>query len=306
MIDQLRFLNDRIERLEQDVGDIRRRLQNCLRVADRPEDALVLARSVAECLAKRLVEALGIPPPPMLDACLKTLEKPEVMSRGLVPSEIITILHMVRVMGNKATHDAMRIAANEEDVYLVLQSILRVVEWYFSAFERGPKLERPSDSANAPAAAADRAGVQSQPGERDAATRRAAHEELWRRIEEIHLKIRTEEVEKEAFSSLLREVNAYIFRNSLCFDVAVHELTNAYLVLLMEVRHVVTETEDDEITTAFHDTRPLPPSAIRRVRRLHDLWTKAQRIRAELWSKVEAVRGDESVPVRAKRRWWFW
>jgi hypothetical protein len=140
MSDELRLLQQRIERLESSVGEIRDRLTHCLQVASYPSDAIALARGVAESLVKRILENIGIKPPAMLDACLRELEKPEVMSRGLVPSEIITLLHMVRVMGNKATHDVMRIRSTESDVYLVLQSLLRVIEWYFSEFERGPKL----------------------------------------------------------------------------------------------------------------------------------------------------------------------
>jgi hypothetical protein len=47
---------------------------------------------------------------------------------------------MVRVLGNKATHDAMRIEVTAADVDLVLRSVLRAVEWYFAEFERGPKV----------------------------------------------------------------------------------------------------------------------------------------------------------------------
>jgi hypothetical protein len=141
MNDDLQRLQQRIERLEAAVGEIRDRLAHCIQVASYPLDAIALARGVAESLAKRILENIGIRPPAMLDACLRELEKPEVMSRVLVPSEIITLLHMVRVMGNKAIHDSMRIQLTTGDVYLVLQSLLRVIEWYFSEFEHGPKID---------------------------------------------------------------------------------------------------------------------------------------------------------------------
>src|SRR5207244_1788890 len=96
---------------------------------------------VAEALVKRILEDMSIKPPAMLDACLRELEKPDVMSRGLVPMEVLSFLHMVRVMGNKAIHGSMRILASANDVLLVLQSLLRVVEWYFGEFDRGPKLD---------------------------------------------------------------------------------------------------------------------------------------------------------------------
>jgi hypothetical protein len=141
MSDELAILNRRIARLEAAVGEVRERLHNCLQVADRPQDAMALARGVAESLTKRILDNMGIKPQAMLDGCLKELEKPDVMSRGHVPAEIITILHMVRVLGNKATHDALRIVPTSSDVYLVLRSLLRVVEWYFAEFDRGPQID---------------------------------------------------------------------------------------------------------------------------------------------------------------------
>lgn len=140
MNDELYILRQRIERLETAVGDLRGRLAHCLQVVALPNDALALARGIAETLTKRVLQDIGLKPPSMLDGCLKELEKPQIMSRGLVPAEVITLLHMVRVLGNKAAHDVMRIAAGATDVDLVLRSVLRVVEWYFAEFERGPRL----------------------------------------------------------------------------------------------------------------------------------------------------------------------
>jgi hypothetical protein len=139
MSDELRLLQQRIDRLVDPVGDVRDRLRNCIQVAGRPEDALALGRGLAESLVKQVLEDLKMKAPPALDACLRELERPETLSRGFVPSEIISLLHMVRILGNKATHNSMGIRASSHDAGLVLQSLLRVVEWYFVEFERGPK-----------------------------------------------------------------------------------------------------------------------------------------------------------------------
>lgn len=257
-------------------------------------------------MAKRLLEAIGIKPPAMLDACLRELEEPEVMSRGLVPSEIITILHMVRVMGNKATHGSMRIEATKADVYLVLQAVLRVVEWYFSAFERGPKLDSVTRDTSHDQVAG--AGLDTRAGGTTVAARRqTAYEELWRRVEEIHIKIRTEEVEGEVFSRLIRSINTYIFQNSLYFDAAVHKLTNSYLLLLLDIRRVVIEAGDEEASNALEVTADIPLSAIHRVARLGELVEGAERVRAELLGKVRAVlEGPSELASRPRRKWWFW
>jgi WD40 repeat protein len=139
--DNLRSLRQRVERLHPQVGDLRARLLECLDVAF-PESAMALARGVGEKMAKQVLGDLSIRDiPPMLDGCLKKLEEPAVMSRGLVPLEIISLWHVVRVLGNKATHDVLKIAVTPADVELALRPLLRVVEWYYAEFEKGPKLD---------------------------------------------------------------------------------------------------------------------------------------------------------------------
>jgi hypothetical protein len=88
-----------------------------------------------------VLEALGEKERNTLDANIRVLESDAVLSRGLVPGEIITLLHMIRVIGNKAAHDRMNISAGSADVDLVLRSVLRVVEWFFAEFKRGPRLD---------------------------------------------------------------------------------------------------------------------------------------------------------------------
>jgi hypothetical protein len=139
---ELDILRQRVERLEAGVGDIRTTLRHCLQVADKPEDAMMLARRIIDGLSTRILEDVQEKPKGTLEANLRVLESDAVLSRGLVPNEIITLLHMVRVIGNKAAHDSLKIHATVADVDLVLRSVLRVIEWYFAEFKRGP-LMRP-------------------------------------------------------------------------------------------------------------------------------------------------------------------
>jgi len=141
MDDPFNPLRERIERLEAAVGEVRDHLHDCVQVINSPRAAMTLARNVAESLTKMVLEKLHRKPPGTLDACLAELETPQTMSLGLVPGEIISLLHMIRVMGNKATHDVLRIQPTSADVDLVLRSLLRVVEWYFAEFRRGPQLD---------------------------------------------------------------------------------------------------------------------------------------------------------------------
>jgi len=137
---ELDALRGRVDRLEAGVGEIRTTLRHCLQVADKPEDSMMLARRIIEGLSTRIVDALGEKPKGTLDANIRLLETDTVLSRGLVPQEIITLLHMIRVLGNKAAHDVLRIRPTAADVDLVMRSVLRVVEWYFAEFRRGPQI----------------------------------------------------------------------------------------------------------------------------------------------------------------------
>lgn len=141
MTDEFGLLRQRVDRLEDGVGAIRETLRHCLLVADQPENALTLARRIIDGLTARVIESLGEKERNTLDANIRVLESDAVLSRGLVPGEIITLLHMIRVIGNKAAHDRMNIAAGPADVDLVLRSVLRVVEWFFAEFKRGPRLD---------------------------------------------------------------------------------------------------------------------------------------------------------------------
>jgi hypothetical protein len=157
MGDELRLLRQKVESLADDAGDVRTQLLSCLDAAvQRPASALALARGVGETLAEQTLAAIGIKPPSMLDACLRELERQEVMSRGLVPAEIITMLHKVRTIGNKATHDALKIAVTADDVTSVLGDVLRVTRWYYCEFARGPRLKPDAVFRPVPAAALPR------------------------------------------------------------------------------------------------------------------------------------------------------
>jgi len=139
---QLKILRQKIECLVVNdvVDDFRDELINCLKVANRPQQTINLARSVVEKLTKRVLTDIGKKPPDMLDPCIRMLEKPEVMSRGLVSQQIISLLHTARIWGNKATHGDMRVKPTLDTVVWLLGIVIEVVEWYFTDFERGPKI----------------------------------------------------------------------------------------------------------------------------------------------------------------------
>ena len=79
---------------------------------------------MAETLAKQLLRDLHLAEEAMLEACLRRLEQPAVMSRGLVPAEVVSLLHAARVLGNKAAHGVLKIEVGGGDVALILGLLL--------------------------------------------------------------------------------------------------------------------------------------------------------------------------------------
>jgi hypothetical protein len=309
MVDELLLLKDRVECLDEPAGEFRERLRHCLAVAARPQDSIALARSIGENLAKRVLQEIGLKPPAMLDGCLREFEKPEVMSRGLVPAEVVTILHVIRVLGNKAVHDSLRIEMTAADVHLVLRSTLRVVEWYFLEFDRGPKLDRlflpPKKGEGQP----DGSGPDAPALEGTfTEVRRKVYDRLWRRLEDAHVKIRTEEVEGERFLLLLRDVNTFILHNSAYLEDDIHLLANTYLGLLKEFRDGVIECGDAGLRSESLAT--LPPADVPTLGGLFDLFERVKEVRSELLGKVRAVLTDDSASgtkAPRKKPWWkFW
>ena len=142
MSDELSHLAERIGRLEPAAGNLRAELAGCVAVASQPKQALSLIRGVAEGLAKRIQKDIGNKPGAMLHVCLEDLESQEVMSRGLVPAEVLSCLRLAHVLGNKGTHDAMKIEPAAGTVASTLGAVLEVVGWYFCTFARGPRLDR--------------------------------------------------------------------------------------------------------------------------------------------------------------------
>lgn len=61
-----------------------------------------------------------------------------LLSSGTIPNEIATLLHYLRVMGNRQHAGTLRIEILERDLSNLLNSILRLLEWFFCEYENGP------------------------------------------------------------------------------------------------------------------------------------------------------------------------
>lgn len=113
--------------------------------------------------------------------------------------------------------------------------------------------------------------------QRFAADHRAAYKELWTRLQEVHIKLRTEEVDLETFRHLLREVNSFLLRQSLLIEEEDRTLAARYLQALYQFKEALFDTGDESAKDAWADTAPVPKETISMARQLRQLDAEVKR-----------------------------
>jgi Domain of unknown function (DUF4384) len=129
---------------------IREELTAILKTLRSVKNPLVVLLSLSR-LALRLMRIIftragHTAPSDNLFDCLVTAGRgdPDHKIKGLkiVPDEILTGLHAVRTLANKADHAAESVALSADDAENALRLYLRAVEWYYHEAEFGPRLAR--------------------------------------------------------------------------------------------------------------------------------------------------------------------
>lgn len=101
--------------------------------------------------------------------------------------------------------------------------------------------------------------------------KQSAYKGLWEKLEEVHVKLRTEDVHISEFNNLLRDVNSYILKNSLYLDREDQVLSNQYLKDVYRYKEIVTGSDDADAKSEFAITGPgMPVETVREFKLLHD------------------------------------
>ncbi|HDN79167.1 MAG TPA: hypothetical protein ENG33_01720 [Chloroflexi bacterium] len=123
--------------------------------------------------------------------------------------------------------------------------------------------------------------------------KRAIYKELWRMLENVHIKLRVDTVSWDEFHVLLREVNSYILKHSLYLDEQDRILANRYLDSLWELKRLITRSGDEEAERDWCATRTIPPEVIERVQEIGYVQDEVSQIRKELIKRFrKAIGGD--------------
>ena len=104
------------------------------------------------------------------------------------------------------------------------------------------------------------------------AENRTTYIELWHKLEDVHVKLRTNTVSLDDFRIAVRDVNSFILRNSLYLDDLDRTLSNEYLNRVYDFALVVKESGDSRANEAMAQTLPIQPEVTRSAKEI----TRAQ------------------------------
>src|SRR5713101_4705205 len=107
------------------------------------------------------------------------------------------------------------------------------------------------------------------------------YKELWEKLEDVHVRLRTEVVGSDEFSFLIRDVNSYILKRGLYLENDDQALANQYLSKVRQFTNLVAACDSADAKRAVHDTEQIPTNVILHVRELGEIQAEVNQIREE-------------------------
>jgi hypothetical protein len=121
--------------------------------------------------------------------------------------------------------------------------------------------------------------------------KQTAYKDLWRKLEDVHLKLRTDDVTEPDFRALVLDVNSYIIRNSLYLDDQDRESSNQYLRAVRRMKELVVLSGDQEVQDAMTDSLLIPPRVTSDARELGACVREVDSLRAMLIERFRKMVG---------------
>jgi formylglycine-generating enzyme required for sulfatase activity len=154
-----RSLQDKIETLVPDVDTtLRAELQQSLRTLRDAGNVAGTLISVSRLIegSRGLLGHIALAYGRQLQGRDLIAQIDELAQNGLVPSELASNLHWVRVYATRARHHSEHIPLTVDDAAIALHFALRVLEWFYCACDRGQCLPRLYATAENPEVEAHR------------------------------------------------------------------------------------------------------------------------------------------------------
>jgi len=115
------------------------------------------------------------------------------------------------------------------------------------------------------------------------------YKELWEKLEDIHVRLRTGVVSRDEFRSLIRDVNSYILKRDLYLEGHDQQLANQYLSKVREFTDLVAACDSEDAKEAVSMTAEIPSDVMLNVRNLGKIQTEVNRLREEILVRYRRV-----------------
>jgi hypothetical protein len=115
------------------------------------------------------------------------------------------------------------------------------------------------------------------------------YKELWEKLEDVHIRLRTGVVSSDEFRSLIRDVNSYILKRGLYLEGDDQQLANQYLSKVREFTDLVAACDSGDAKEAVSETAEIPSDVILNVRGLGKIQTEVNQIREEILVRYRRV-----------------
>ena len=115
------------------------------------------------------------------------------------------------------------------------------------------------------------------------------YRELWEKLEDVHVRLRTELVGNDEFNSLVRDVNSYILKHGLYLENDDQALANRYLSKVREFTSLVTGGKSARTKKALQNTEEIPIGLVRLVQDLDKVQTEVNQVREEILVRYRKV-----------------
>jgi len=125
--------------------------------------------------------------------------------------------------------------------------------------------------------------------------RQTAYKELWRKLEAVHLSVRSEEFREGDFRKLVREVNVYLIDSGLHFDPGEKKRVNDYMAALGNLGKVLAESAASDTKAqaqqSLYDTTEIPEAVLAQVKGLRDAYSSVEQQRELLITHFRSILG---------------
>lgn len=119
--------------------------------------------------------------------------------------------------------------------------------------------------------------------------KQTAYKELWEKLEEVHLKLRTEYIEKPDFNNLLLDVNSYILKKQLFLEKDDQALVNQYLKTVYELTEAIKIHGDDETREEMESSMIISYRVTEEAKTINNLLRKTAEIRNSIITRFRKV-----------------